>query len=95
VSSTRRKAPGGVNVLISMIYVPENDKLDDYLAEWKRTGGRPSRLKKGMYIPPRPFHGMDENGYEWALQGDWRSTERLCVSLSRAKEWGQSDVFMS
>jgi RNA polymerase sigma factor (sigma-70 family) len=67
VLDTEGKPRVGVNVFIQAIEVPENDKLDDYLADWKKSwGAAPRRLKKGMYIPSEAIHGLtttDTNGH--------------------------------
>ena len=67
VLDTEGKPRAGVNVFIGAIYVPANDKLDDYLAGWKKNWRDiQSTPKKRLYLPPDAIHGpttTDANGH--------------------------------
>jgi len=67
VLDTEGKPRPGVKIDVRSIHVPENDKLDDYLAGWK-TNWRDTvgRSKKRVYFPFGAIHGLmttDTNGY--------------------------------
>ena len=82
VLDTEGMPRAGVNVFIKAIYVPENDKLDDYLAGWKKnwrdTARRP---KKASKFPLRGHPRTDDHGYDGLFKVTGAGRERI-VHLS-------------